>query len=491
MYSLLLAFFTGLAAVAAAPDELQVVTTAGPVIGHYAKNGNLTIVREFLGVPYSRPPVGELRFQPPQPPTPWSDPVVAANFGASCWQSPFEVGLIRQPPPSRESEDCLTVNVWAPSKSRATNGGAAVMLWTHGGGFAWGTSETNMYNGANIVRDHEGVIVVSYNKSRLDRMREGDSYSCFSRLNLFGFPAAPGLNATQLNPGLLDVRRAVEWVWDNIANFGGDPHKITIFGESAGSAAIDAYLYFAKNDPIIRGAILQSGAITIPSGSGGEPSRFGPRTMNWNNLSAAVNCPISPAATNLECIRKLPAATLFNATARYNISFAPVADNGTIFSDTAHRLQRGNFARVSVLIGSNDQEIPGASPAAVNATLTGFTCPAAKNAAGHAKFVPTWMFRWFGDFPTYPGAPSLGPYHGTEISNIFGTFNSAIATSEQIASSKYVQAAWVAFAKNPTRGLARYGWPTYNPYRPTLVRLAVNNTAKASFAMPATYHSAC
>lgn len=211
---------SALFAIASAQDGLNVRTWSGPVIGHYAPGGNRTAsispalrahtdaqieVREFLGIPYARPPTGLLRFAPPLRVSPWSRPFNASAFGNSCYYTEFGANLgdspISLPNPTKVDEDCLNLNIWAPPDAK----GADVMIWTYGGGFVLGTSETPIYNGANIVRNNKNVIVVSFNY----------------RLSIFGYPGANALPANQKNPGLRDVRSAVEWVRDNIAAFGG------------------------------------------------------------------------------------------------------------------------------------------------------------------------------------------------------------------------------------------------------------------------------
>ncbi|TGZ76721.1 alpha/beta-hydrolase [Ascodesmis nigricans] len=465
-----------LARYGAAQDELTVNAPAGPIVGHYAKGGSITSVREFLGVPYAKPPVANLRWAPPQKADAWSQPFDAGNFSAGCW-NPSGDALKNSPGmefipwerlrPKRESEDCLTVNVWTPSKSRIPTGGAAVMVWTYGGGFSLGASESPIYHGDNIVQNQDGVIVVSFNY----------------RLNLFGFPAQPAFG-TNVNVGLRDVRRAVEWVRDNIAAFGGNPNKITLFGESAGSAATDSYLYAYASDPIIHGAIMQSGQLAMAS-SGLTTTTPG---ESWDALATAVSCPTG--SSGLSCMRSIPASTLRDTMDTLNLTFSPIADGGTIFSNTEERLSAGQFARVPVLLGSNDQEIPGDDTVSKLATRVAFTCPAKKSAGGYTKFVPTWQYRFFGDFVVYEGVEKRGPTHGSEIPQIFGTIP-ANAEAASVASSKYIQKAWTTFAKDPTNGLTSLGWPKFNPLRSSLILLAYRNAATASYALPSLYQSLC
>lgn len=176
------------------------------------------------------------------------------------------------------------------------------------------------------------------------------------------------------------------------------------------------------------------------------------------------------------------------------LAFTPVNDNRTLFADINARLAAGNWAKVPTLVGSNDQEIPGDSPQAVIGTRLVFTCPAARVAKYHAaNGVPTWQYRYFGNFPTQPGVPPAGPFHGSEITQVFGTFYRPISTPEQQASSKYIQGAWVAFARDPANGLKSYGggWPTFSPTANTLVGLAVNNANTATLLDPNVYNAQC
>ncbi|KAI5846793.1 carboxylesterase family protein [Tricharina praecox] len=459
-------------------SDLFVAAPAGPIVGHYSAPSSNKPVREFLGIPFAKAPVGPLRFLPPVKESRWNSPFVAKAYGPSCYNSNFQVDLsggtgenpIELAPPTSESEDCLSLNIWAPPAARATPGGAAVMISLYGGGFVLGGSDTPLFNGTNMVQNQDGIILVTINY----------------RLNVFGFPATPALKADQQNPGLLDVRAGVEWVQKNIASFGGDPKKITLFGESAGAAATDAYLYYAREDPIVSSAILQSGTVfIITEGILGSPAGA------WGNLTATLNCTKSTAAATLACVRRVPAVTLRDAVNTSGASFTPVIDNGTIFGDTVARLAAGQLTRVPTLIGSNNDEIPGETPGAYITALA-FTCPAARSASHRASYVPTWQYRYHGSFPTgNPNFPDPGAFHGSELAQVFGTYNRTSATQAQRESSEYIQGAWATFAKNPTSGLTALGWPTYKRGENTLVRLAYDNVPGATFVDPATYEGPC
>ena len=215
----------------------------------------------FKGIPYAAPPVGELRWRPPRPAQPRAGLQSATEYGAACMQPPDHVpawyrylaGVFEQDPmlvPDLEpiSEDCLHLNVWSANVEGAELW--PVLVWIHGGGNNSGSPSELPYDGANLTR--KGVVVVSFNY----------------RLNIFGFLAHPALTAesersSSGNYALLDQIAALEWIRRNIAAFGGDPERVTLFGESAGATNI-AYL---MSSPLARGlfhgAIMQSGGYAV------------------------------------------------------------------------------------------------------------------------------------------------------------------------------------------------------------------------------------
>ncbi|KAF8242498.1 alpha/beta-hydrolase [Wilcoxina mikolae CBS 423.85] len=398
--------------------ELTIKTDRGTVLGHYAPCN--PTVREFLRILYGAPPIGNIRWMPAVKPARWRKPFQAKAFGPSCYHTTFGDPLLTGnfPKPPSESEDCLSINIWTPTTSRIKRGGAAVMLWVYGGAFVIGGSYTPSYNGANFVRDQEDIIIVSFNY----------------RLNVFGFPGAT-IFGNKANPGLHDVRSAVEWVRDNIARFGGNPEKITLFGESAGAAATDSYLFSNQDDPIIAGAIMQSGTGITPQGTQND--------TKWNLLSTLLSCKnlTTTPQSQLTCMRSLPATLIRDTVVQNNLTFLPTADNTTVYTDTEARLRSGRFARIPVLIGSNDQEIPiSISILGPLLTLILFTCPAAKSARFRTQYIPTWLYRYFGNWPIGLNATvGIGAYHTIEIPQVFGTYNTTLATEQQRGDSKYMQ----------------------------------------------------
>lgn len=225
----------------------RVVTRSGPV-----DVGTQHGVFDFKGIPYAAPPIGELRFAPPQPVKPWTELLPTKDFGHPAMQMPSpsatnptsELGKALQTVfPSRDdvanqSEDCLVLNVWSKQLGEAKK---PVMVWLHGGGFAYGSAGWPMYDGTNLAKDHD-VVVVSINH----------------RLNVFGYLHLPQV-AGSGNAGMLDIVAALEWVRDNIALFGGDPGNVTIFGESGGGAKVSYLLAMPRAKGLFHKAVVQSG----------------------------------------------------------------------------------------------------------------------------------------------------------------------------------------------------------------------------------------
>ena len=207
-------------------DAPRVTIEEGPITGAI-ENG----VTVFKGIPYAAPPVGALRWKAPEPAAHWTAPRDSSAFGPIC---PQHVEGARASLP--QSEDCLTLNVWSPD----IHGKLPVMLWIHGGGFDSGSSSLPRFDGAALAQ--HGVVLVSFNY----------------RLGRLGFLALPG--APSANFGLLDQIAVLNWVRRNIAVFGGDPDRVTIFGESAGGISVDALMVSPLSMGLFKGAISEFGA---------------------------------------------------------------------------------------------------------------------------------------------------------------------------------------------------------------------------------------
>ncbi|XP_045159081.2 neuroligin-4, X-linked-like isoform X2 [Mercenaria mercenaria] len=237
--------------------------------------GNDHTVDSYLGIPYAKPPVNERRFQKPEPREPFSEPYQANNFGAACLQFSWFEEI------TDSSEDCLFLNVYVPNSKPDESGGHAVMLFIHGGGFTLGTGNT--YVGETLA-SVGNIIVITINY----------------RLGLFGFldlydEDGPG------NFGLWDQHLALQWVNENIAAFGGDNARVTLFGESAGSTAVVLQALYPGNKGLFRSAIAESGAITMPF------------TVPYNHIKPAtyfaesMNCNVENKAEMFQCLQQAPA----------------------------------------------------------------------------------------------------------------------------------------------------------------------------------------
>jgi len=240
-WALGVAVASGLATAAAAAIQEPVHTENGLVAGMPSWGHG---VRVFKGVPFAAPPVGPLRWRPPQPAAPWKGVRAATSFSPACMQqmrprgvAPWNTGE------NGYSEDCLYLNVWTPAKSAADR--LPVMVWIYGGGGREGSGAEALYAPDNLAK--RGVVVVSFNY----------------RVNLFGWMASPELTAESPDHasgdyGALDQVAALKWVRANIAAFGGDPEKVTIFGESGGSRSVNWLMASPMARGLFRGAIAQS-----------------------------------------------------------------------------------------------------------------------------------------------------------------------------------------------------------------------------------------
>lgn len=217
-----------------------VQTEDGPIRG-FRNEG----VNTFLGVPFAAPPVGDLRWRPPQSPEDWNRPLNTTEFGNTCPQT-NPLGVFAEP---SSIEDCLYLNVYAPNDGNQSGGASGqgqkpVMVWIHGGGNSLGSA--NEYDGTSLARDGD-VVVVAFNR----------------RLNVFGFLSHPALDTEQFNSGnygFLDMIFALQWVQQNIAEFGGDPNNVTIFGESGGGFDVQALMVSPLAEGLFHQGIIQSGS---------------------------------------------------------------------------------------------------------------------------------------------------------------------------------------------------------------------------------------
>ncbi len=258
-------------------DSSAVRTRSGLVEGKLS--GDLVV---YKGIPFAAPPVGALRWRPPQPPVAWRDVRKADTFAPACMQT--GVSMPGEAPP-RTSEDCLYLNVWAPAHGTSH----AVMVWIYGGGFSNGSAAMPLYWGDELAR--KGIVVVTFGY----------------RLGPFGFLASPELTKespfhSSGNYGLMDQIAALEWVRDNIAAFGGDPARVTIAGQSAGAASVSILLASPLANGLFRGAIAESGGMF-------EPMQLAPGYLLANAEHDGEAFAKELGATSLARLRALPADT--------------------------------------------------------------------------------------------------------------------------------------------------------------------------------------
>ncbi len=293
-------FFPALALAAQSPVRV----TGGLVSGVPFAHG----LEVFKGIPFAAPPVGKLRWRPPEPPAAWRGVRQADHFGAPCMQpvephrvGPWSASFLSMRP---SSENCLYVNVWTTAKQPSAP--EPVMVWIYGGGFVSGAASVRIYDPSALAR--RGVVLVSFNY----------------RLGPFGFLAYPGL--TQESPhhssgnyGLLDQIAALRWVRKNIAGFGGDPREVTIFGQSAGAASV----WLLMQSPLARGlferAVIMSGPAVIPT-----PAMMSAKRSLAEGEAQGRKFAALLGAHSLEQLRALPAKTIVRDSGP--IDWEPVED---------------------------------------------------------------------------------------------------------------------------------------------------------------------
>jgi len=426
----------------------------------FTLSSHLSAANQYLGIPYAKPPVGELRWQPPMA-VDFDPERTMDSFAAGCVQDDYNVlwyqdvaaslghDDYRMPVPEF-SEDCLYLNIWTPE-----SGGDAkpVMVWIHGGANQSGWSHEPNYLGAKLA-DSQDVIVVSINY----------------RLGVFGFFSHPELS--HANFGLLDQLSALEWVQKNIKRFGGDPTNVTLFGESAGGANIGYLLHIDRAQSLFSRAIVQSG--------GFELVEF-PSKLDEERLVEQLQV----SDRSLSSLRSLPAMSLFDL-ARKNWSghyYNAVSGEGLLAADSLQQPFTKNL-----LIGTNlhewkmylpDDEVAfrkgldalaeGIAPVLLQAkgraandhegydramTLYEMRCPSYIKALNHHGDASTWVYQFD---RVRDGMESIGAYHGAEISYIFSTHDDWLPTNEiDRKLGVQMQDVWGQFART-----GELNWPTF------------------------------
>ena len=293
----------------------------------------------FRGIPYAAAPVASLRFAPPSPPASWNGVRDASQFASGCVQPVIEGGNVS----IQGDEDCLYLDVWTPTPIAP---GRPVMVFIHGGGFSEGSGSDPLYEAADFAA-HAGALVVTIDY----------------RLGALGFMAHPALSAevspsTSGNYGILDQIAALRWVQTNIAAFGGDPSRVTIFGESAGATSTATLVASSLASGLFRAAIFESGSIELAAPSLAAAESAGQK------LAADLGC---GGANTTACLRGLSAQAIITGTgptdekflSRFtpgSYTFHPVVD-GTVLTDQPKALfARGAYNRVPIVLGNNAEE---------------------------------------------------------------------------------------------------------------------------------------
>jgi para-nitrobenzyl esterase len=467
----------GVAAPAHADDALTVKTAQGKVHGKLINSGK---VRAFLGLPYAAPPVGDLRWAPPQPAASWHGTRPASHYGARCIQGRVFADMVFQD--SGPSEDCLYLNVFAPANADP-HAKLPVMFWIHGGGYVGGSASEPRHNGDFLPL--KGVVLVTINY----------------RLGVFGFLATPALAKEQSgsagNYGLMDMVAALQWVKANIAEFGGDPGNVTIFGESAGSYAVCTLMAAAPARGLFVHAIGESG---------GALNLGGPHQPSFLQTLQKEQDWVNSLGMDLTHLRELPPDIILAASQRSDAPhFGPVIDGKLLTEPVAVTYGAGRQAHIPLLAGWNRDEQSGLS---VGMTAAKWKDYAQKTFGEHAaeflelypgntdaeairsaidynsdSFIAFGTWRWTdaqvktGDAPVYryhfehPAPPSKfhpGSYafHSDDIEYVFGTLDTRPGAAwgpEDRTLSNQIMDYWTNFAKTgDPNGSGLPDWPKFN-----------------------------
>lgn len=439
-----------------APQDTVVKTNSGLLKGVSAGD-----VRVFKGIPYAAPPTGEWRWQAPRPAAKWTGVRDAANYGPSCPQAPYAASSIYFSEPEPQSEDCLSLNVWAPAGAGAQ---VPVMVWIHGGAFTRGSGAVASYDGGSLAR--KGVVVVTINY----------------RLGALGFLAHPELTAESKehasgNYAILDQIQALRWVQENIRAFGGDPRTVTIFGESAGSWAVNALVASPLAKGLFHRAIGESGAWFVPMRTLREAEEGG--TAFAKRVQAG----------SLAALRALPAEQIVKEQGA--VRAETIVDGYTFPEEIRKLFAEGKQNDVPLIAGSNANEMSTLTdPSMVPKTADGYrkmlafvapkykaeieaVYPAATDAEAGRSYLEAlrdftfslqmrnwvrasasgkskaWLY-WFSHVPPHRNSQYFGAYHAGEIIYVFdnlGVKPDGPWQDADRAVARDMSGYWVNFAK--------------------------------------------
>ncbi len=467
-------------------------TTYGPVRG--VDDGRAA---SWKGIRYGAPPVGDLRFRAPEPPQSWTEPIDAVGFGSVCPQPPipnFPLDL-----GASKSEDCLVLNVWAPSGTTPGDR-KPVMVWLHGGAYVLGSSSQPLYDGRRLSSTGD-VLIVTLNY----------------RLGVFGFLDLSGVSSPRrrfdTNLGLRDVLAALRWIRDNIAAFGGDPDRVTLFGESAGAGIVTTMLAVEGAKGLFSAAVAQSS----PATSVYDQARA-------QRVTGQVLEILDIPASEAHRLADVDVSSLITATKKVfdevpvrnpgTLAFVPIVD-GDILRDYPVRAAReGRTHPVPLIIGTNKNEaalfrlmrspLMPITPRAITsmfneiaaeqpdlqlpteeqlgaaykgnsrglsiASDVGFRMPSVWLAEGHSRVAPVYLYRFDWSTPMMK-LLLVGAAHATELPYVWGTLGvrgdytlklgGAKAAKEV---SKRIRARWINFATH-AKPIGLPDEPYWTPYQ--------------------------
>jgi len=497
LQTLLLVVATTLLLTAQEKPAEQITTAFGKIKGVTA-NG----VVAFKGIPFAAPPVGPLRWRPPQQPKKWSGVRSAAEYGADCMQLPFPSDAA--PLGTAPAEDCLYLNVWRPAV--ASKGLLPVMVWIYGGGFVNGGSSPAVYDGSQFARG--GVVFVSFNY----------------RLGRFGFFAHPALTRESSdgllgNYGYMDQIAALRWVQKNIQAFGGDPKNVTLFGESAGGGSVHALL----NSPLAKG-LFQKAAIESGGGRngfGGTPHLH--EAVNGKSSAESMGVAFAKSkgikgddAEALKKLRALPADAIVDALnmasmrQAVNTYSGPMIDGKIVLEESQTSYSAGTQLHVPIIVGANSMEIGFGTASSAEELFAQFKDKAAAARATYdpqgnadlatmrgkvasdkmmvepARFVaramsrsgqPVWEYR-FSYVATSMRSTWKGAPHATEIPYVFDTVRTKYGkelTDQDEKAARAIHEYWLNFAKtgNPN-GAGLPDWPQYSAEEDKLLNFTLH-----------------
>lgn len=494
---------TAVLAALATPADAQprVSTPLGTLEGVTLESG----VRTFRGVPYAQAPVRDLRWKAPQPPKAWAGVRKADRFAAQCMQGrPFGDMVFRN---DGTSEDCLYLNVWTPAGAKP--GSLPVLVYFYGGGFVAGDGSEYRYDGASMAK--QGIVVVTM------------SY----RLGIFSWFTHPALSAESPrkasgNYGLLDQQASLAWVQKHIAAFGGDPKRVTIAGESAGSMSVSAQMASPLSRTLIAGAIGESGAL-LGRGPGAMPladaEKLGVQFAN------------AVGAKSLADLRAMSSLEIMDASNRRDVPRFNVVVDGWFFPESPNAIYAaGKQAPVPLMAGWNSQEMSGrallrefttaqhtqllqrtfgknaAEAASLYAVLTDADVLQAVTDLAGDQFIAFGTWKWLeaharSGQPTYryyftkmrpamvqppatPGPADIGAVHSAEIEYAMGNLplNPVYAwTPDDHATSKTMQGYFVNFIKtgNPNGG-GLPEWPRGDAKDGKAMRMVIDAVSRAA-----------